>query len=102
MLQPFGDPYEIRTRVTAVKGRCLNRLTNGPDGSPSWTRTNDNSVNSRVLYRLSYGGIYKILSSKFGSINLLTSDKPTACTMVAPTLFGFVLSVATQKLTRFI
>ena len=26
-------------------------------GSPSWTRTNDNSVNSRVLYRLSYGGI---------------------------------------------
>ena len=27
-------------------------------GSPSWTRTNDNSVNSRVLYRLSYGGIY--------------------------------------------
>ena len=26
----FGDPYENRTRVTAVKGRCLNRLTNGP------------------------------------------------------------------------
>ena len=26
----FGDPYGIRTRVTAVKGRCLNRLTNGP------------------------------------------------------------------------
>ena len=26
----FGDPYEIRTRVTAVKGRCLNRLTKGP------------------------------------------------------------------------
>ena len=25
-----GDPYENRTRVTAVKGRCLNRLTNGP------------------------------------------------------------------------
>ena len=28
MLQ--DDPYGIRTRVTAVKGRCLNRLTNGP------------------------------------------------------------------------
>ena len=28
-------------------------------GSPSWTRTNDTAVNSRVLYRLSYGGIYK-------------------------------------------
>ena len=24
------DPYGTRTRVTAVKGRCLNRLTNGP------------------------------------------------------------------------
>ena len=26
-------------------------------GSPSWTRTNDTAVNSRVLYRLSYGGM---------------------------------------------
>ena len=25
------DPYGTRTRVTAVKGRCLNRLTNGPE-----------------------------------------------------------------------
>ena len=25
-----GDPYETRTRVTAVKGRCLDRLTKGP------------------------------------------------------------------------
>jgi hypothetical protein len=25
-----NDPYGNRTRVTAVKGRCLNRLTNGP------------------------------------------------------------------------
>ena len=31
-----GDPYENRTRVTAVKGRCLSRLTNGP-GSGDWT-----------------------------------------------------------------
>ena len=27
----YGDPYGIRTRVTAVKGRCLNRLTKGPN-----------------------------------------------------------------------
>ena len=27
----IGDPYGIRTRVTAVKGRCLNRLTKGPN-----------------------------------------------------------------------
>ena len=33
-------------------------------GSPSWTRTNDTAVNSRVLYRLSYGGMSKTLISK--------------------------------------
>ena len=27
-----GDPYGNRTHVTAVKGPCLNRLTNGPGG----------------------------------------------------------------------
>ena len=32
-----GDPYENRTRVTAVKGRCLNRLTTGPYGSGNRT-----------------------------------------------------------------
>ena len=31
-------------------------------GSPSWTRTNDPAVNSRMLYRLSYRGI------KFGDV----------------------------------
>ncbi len=25
-----GDPYGIRTHVTAVKGPCLNHLTTGP------------------------------------------------------------------------
>ena len=33
-------------------------------GSPSWTRTNDTAVNSRVLYRLSYGGISQALISR--------------------------------------
>ena len=46
----FYDPYGIRTRVTAVKGRCLNRLTKGPNGSAGRIRTYDRSVNSRVLY----------------------------------------------------
>ena len=27
----IGDPYENRTRVTAVKGRCLDRLTKEPN-----------------------------------------------------------------------
>ena len=49
----FGDPYGIRTHDTAVKGRCLNRLTKGPysfvilrrcdrfNGSGGRIRTND-------------------------------------------------------------
>ena len=32
-----------------------------PHGSPSWTRTNDTAVNSRVLYRLSYGGMCEVI-----------------------------------------
>ena len=28
--EDFYDPYGNRTHVTAVKGPCLNRLTNGP------------------------------------------------------------------------
>ena len=45
-----SDSYGNRTRVTAVKGRCLDRLTKEPD-SPSRVRTYDPSVNSRMLYR---------------------------------------------------
>ena len=37
-LNKFGDPYETRTRVTAVKGRCLNHLTNGPFVEVSFTK----------------------------------------------------------------
>ena len=80
------DSDENRTRVTAVKGRCLNRLTMGPyfclcilthlqasvnrflnplkSSSPSRTRTYDNAVNSRALYRLSYRGIVLNVPSK--------------------------------------
>ena len=29
-----------------------------PHGSPYWTRTSDTLINSQVLYRLSYGGIW--------------------------------------------
>ena len=38
----INDPNENRTRVTAVKGRCLNRLTKEPYfGSGGRIRTND-------------------------------------------------------------
>ena len=53
----FGDPYGNRTHVTAVKGRCLNRLTNGP-GSGDLTRTGDRPGMNRVLYQLSYAAKY--------------------------------------------
>ena len=53
----FGDPYGNRTHVTAVKGRCLNRLTNGP-GSGDLIRTGDIPGMNRVLYQLSYAAIY--------------------------------------------
>ena len=52
----FGDPYGNRTHVTAVKGRCLNRLTNGP-GSGDLIRTGDIPGMNRLLYQLSYAAI---------------------------------------------
>ena len=47
-----NDPYGIRTRVTAVKGRCLNRLTKGPCmkfGSGGGDRTPDLTGMNRTL-----------------------------------------------------
>ena len=55
----INDSDENRTRVTAVKGRCLNRLTTEPykkgsllgslQNGPSGTRTQDRPVMSRLL-----------------------------------------------------
>ncbi len=42
-------------------------------GSPSWTRTNDPAVNSRMLYRLSYRGMslkcFNIIADKICNVN---------------------------------
>ncbi len=57
-VQVFGDPYGNRTHVTAVKGRCLNRLTNGPYGSGNLTRTDDTPGMNRMLYQLSYAAVF--------------------------------------------
>ena len=57
----FGDGEGNRTPVTAVKGRCLNRLTNGPYvlagrpvrrdfGSGTKIRTRDTTGMNRVLW----------------------------------------------------
>ncbi len=52
-MQNDGDPYGNRTHVCGVRGRRLNRLTNGPHGTPSGTRTLDTLIKSQVLYQLS-------------------------------------------------
>ena len=65
----FGDPWENRTPVCGVRGRRLDRLTNGPRrnciysafgyprrvfaGAPSRTRTGDPLIKSQLLYQLS-------------------------------------------------
>ncbi len=46
----FGDPDGIRTRVTAVKGRCLRPLDHrAAFGGCSWIRTNDTPGMNRML-----------------------------------------------------
>lgn len=40
----LNDPIGNRTRVTSVKGKCLNLLTMGPYGGGGWIRTTDPSV----------------------------------------------------------
>ena len=47
-----GDPAENRTRVTAVKGRCLDRLTTGPFcGAGGENRTPNLLITNQLLYR---------------------------------------------------
>ena len=58
-----GDPYGTRTHVTAVKGRCLNHLTNGP-GSGNLIRTDDNTGMNRVLYQLSYAAVFEFFAKR--------------------------------------
>ena len=55
-------------------------------GSPSWTRTNDTAVNSRVLYRLSYGGILK--PTKQSLIGYLCRHRPIFPGRFQPSIFG--------------
>ena len=49
--------------VSCIKKPANTLFTGFSCGSPSWTRTNDTAVNSRVLYRLSYGGIYRVCTN---------------------------------------
>jgi hypothetical protein len=54
--QPFDMLWEtvIETRTNALLELLLRPFWT--NGSPSWTRTSDISINSRMLYQLSYRG----------------------------------------------
>ena len=59
------------------------QLSNCFFGSPSWTRTNDLSVNSRALYQLSYWGIKKSGNALFSQQgNSQVSSAPVSLTSV--------------------
>ena len=47
----------LKNRIR-MRSKQIASILTAFSGSPSWTRTNDNAVNSRVLYRLSYWGIF--------------------------------------------
>ena len=49
-----GDANGIRTRATAVKGQCLDRLTMAPNGGADGTRTRDPLLAKQVFYQLNY------------------------------------------------
>ena len=61
----YGAGDGNRTHLSSLEGWRTNRCTTPAYGSPSWTRTNDPAVNSRMLYRLSYGGIFKLSCYKY-------------------------------------
>ena len=52
-----GDANGIRTRATAVKGQCLDRLTMAPYGGADGTRTRDPLLAKQVFYQLNYNPV---------------------------------------------
>ena len=68
----YQNWHKLKSLLTAACGvssvikqhkcRCKQMVLVLTFGSPSWTRTNDPAVNSRMLYRLSYWGTFVLLS----------------------------------------
>src|SRR3954447_22218646 len=76
----YSDPYGIRTRVTAVKGRCLNRLTKGPSlktmhlfvnwicelyAPPSFNRIATNQLSSGASSRARTGDLFLTMEALY-------------------------------------
>src|SRR5699024_11903505 len=89
------DPYGIRTRVTAVKGRCLNHLTNGPY-ILGWRRARDSNPRDRGC------GLHDFQSCSFNQLGQLSmapqaglepaTDRLTADCSTAELLWNICLS----------
>ena len=62
------------------------------NGSPDWTRTSDSLINSQVLYRLSYRGIY---SGKYLLSRGVATQVPSACECLT-SVFGMGTGGTTQ------
>ena len=65
----YQNWHKLKSLLTAACGvssvikqhkcRCKQMVLVLTFGSPSWTRTNDPAVNSRMLYQLSYWGMFQ-------------------------------------------
>ena len=52
------ERFESNVKISEKQKRPYSNLYSLSFGSHSWTRTNDPLINSQLLYRLSYAGIY--------------------------------------------
>ena len=95
----INDPTGNRTRVTAVKGPCLNRLTIGPyffKSSPSRIRTNDPPVNSRMLYRCAIEDY--LFNSGSHLLSRAVSSQVSSAACVLTVVFGMGTGVSHKRI----
>ncbi|KKR96866.1 MAG: hypothetical protein UU47_C0006G0027 [candidate division TM6 bacterium GW2011_GWE2_41_16] len=70
----LAGPTRLELATFRVTGGRSNQLSYGPRiffGSSGWTRTSDLTINSRVLYQLSYRGIK---SYNFQGVHFMVGD----------------------------
>ena len=97
----YNDPTGNRTRVTAVKGPCLNRLTIGPyyflRSSPSRVRTYDPPVNSRMLYRWAIEDHFYFVSGSH-LLSRAVSSQVSSAACVLTVVFGMGTGVSPRRI----
>jgi hypothetical protein len=80
---------ESATMIRAHDGRADAGSGCEVDGSPSWTRTSDHSINSRMLYQLSYRGSRR---SDGGRITSLRRFAKPVCVVTRLSFFARTLA----------